>query len=269
VYYYLKSKPASDVVLKFTDSSGKLVREVTSKPEPKEAAGLEEDERPAAPKPSTKPGLNRFVWDLRYADATRFPGMIFWAGGVRGPQVVPGTYTVELTVDGHTETQKFEIKKDPRTPTTPEDFNKQLELALQIRDRLTAANQAVIDIRAARRPLEEYGKSSDAKVASSAKAILGKMDSIENAIYQTKLRASEDALNFPIKLNNKLGALLSTVTATDIAPTSQSYEVFKELSAQLQIPLDQLKQVETEDVTEFNKTVRDQNIPALPLKSSN
>ena len=95
------------------------------------------------------------------------------------------------------------------------------------------------------------------------------MDSIENAIYQTKLRASEDALNFPIKLNNKLGALLSTVIETDVAPTSQSYEVFKELSAQLQVQLDQLKQVETQDVAEFNKTVRDQNIPALPLKSSN
>jgi hypothetical protein len=267
VYYYLKGKPTSDVVLKFTDSSGKVVREITSEPEPKEAAGLEEDERPAAPKPSTKPGLNRFVWDLRYADATRFPGMIFWAGGVRGPQVVPGTYTVALTVDGHTETQKFVVKKDPRTPTTPEDFDKQLELALQIRDRLTAANQAVVDIRAARRPLEEYGKSSDAKVAFSAKAILGKMDSIENAIYQTKLRASEDALNFPIKLNNKLGALLSTVTESDVAPTSQSYEVFKDLSTQLQFQLDQLKQVETHDVDEFNKLVRDQNIPALPVKT--
>jgi hypothetical protein len=162
---------------------------------------------------------------------------------LKEPQVVPGTYTVALTVDGHTETQKFVVKKDPRTPTIPKDFNKQLELALQIRDRLTAANQAVIDIRAARRPLEEYGKSSDAKVASSAKAILEKMDSLENPIYQTKLRASEDALNFPIKLNNKLGALLSTVTATDIAPTSQSYDVFKELSAQLQIQLDQLNLV--------------------------
>src|SRR5947209_1466546 len=72
VYYYLKAKPTSDVILKLTDSSGKLVREISSKPEPKEAPGLEEDERPIAPKPSAKAGLNRFVWDLRYADATRF-----------------------------------------------------------------------------------------------------------------------------------------------------------------------------------------------------
>jgi len=268
VYYSLKTKPTSDVVLKFMDSSGKLIREVSSKPEPKEAPSMEDDERPAAPKPTAKVGLNRFAWDLHYTDATRFPGIILWAASLRGPQIVPGTYTVQLTVDGHTETQKFVVKKDPRTPTTPDDFNKQLELALQIRDRVSAANQAVIDIRAARRQLDEYAKSSDAKISSSAKTILGKLDPIENAIYQTKLRANEDALNFPIKLNNKLASLLSTVTATDIAPTSQSYEVFKELSAQLQVQLDQLKQVETHDISEFNKVVRDQNVPAIPVKSS-
>ena len=229
---------------------------------------MEDDERPAAPKPTAKVGLNRFAWDLRYEDATRFPGMILWAASLRGPQIVPGTYTVQLVVDGHTETQKFVVKKDPRTPTTPEDFNKQLELALQIRDRISEANQAVIDIRAARHQLDEYAKSSDPKISSSAKTILSKLDPIENAIYQTKLRANEDALNFPIKVNNKLASLLSTVTATDIAPTSQSYEVFKELSAQLQIQLDKLKEVQMHDIVEFNKVVRDQNIPAIPMKSS-
>lgn len=229
---------------------------------------MEDDERPAAPKPTAKVGLNRFAWDLRYEDATRFPGMILWAANLRGPQIVPGTYTVQLVVDGHTETQKFVVKKDPRTPTTSEDFNKQLELALQIRDRISEANQAVIDIRAARHQLDEYAKSGDSKISSSAKTILGKLDPIENAIYQTKLRANEDALNFPIKVNNKLASLLSTVTATDIAPTSQSYEVFKELSAQLQVQLDQLKEVQMHDIVEFNKVVRDQNIPAIPMKSS-
>src|SRR6202522_621073 len=268
IYYSLKTKPTSDVGLKFMDSSGKLIREVSSKAEPKEAPSMEDDERPAAPKPTAKVGLNRFAWDLHYADATRFPGIILWAASLRGPQIVPGTYTVQLTVDGHTETQKFVVKKDPRTPTTPDDFNKQLELALQIRDRISEANQAVTDIRAARHQLDEYAKSSDAKISSSAKAILAKLDPIENAIYQTKLRANEDALNFPIKLNNKLASLLSTVTATDIAPTSQSYEVFKELSEQLQVQLDQLKQVEAHDIAEFNKVVRDQNIPAIPMKSS-
>ena len=88
---------------------------------------------------------------------------------------------------------------------------------------------------------------------------------VEDAIYQTKLRASEDALNFPIRLNNKLGSLLGTVNGSDTAPTQQSYEVFKELSAQLQIQLDKLQKIETDDVSAFNQLVREQNIPAITI----
>jgi photosystem II stability/assembly factor-like uncharacterized protein len=266
IYYSLKSKPTSDVVIKFMDASGKLVKEFSSKAGPEEPKPLEESEEGSTePKPSTKVGMNHFSWDLRYADATKFPGMILWAADVRGPLIVPGDYTVELTVDGHTESQKFVVKKDPRAPTTTEDFNKQLELALQIRDRVSVADQTVLDIQNAEHQLDVYAKDENPKISSDAKAIEVKLSSVENAVYQTKLRADEDALNFPIKLNNKLASLLSVVTATDIAPTSQSYEVFKELSAQLQVQLDQLKQIQGQDIAAFNKTVRDQDIPAIHM----
>lgn len=269
LYYNLKAKPTSDVVLRIKDASGKLVNEISSKPEPKEPAALEEEEdRRAVPKPGTKPGLNRFVWDLRHTDAVKFPGMILWAASTRGPQVVPGTYTIEVSADGHTETQTAVVKPDPRVSSTPEDYSKQLELALQVRDRFSAANQAVIDIRAAKKQLDTYASTAAPALATEAKRINDRLSTIEDAIYQTKLRANEDALNFPIKLNNKLGALLGTVTASDTAPTEQSYTVFKELNTQLQAQLDQLAQVESSDVAAFNKLVRDQNIPAIHLQSA-
>jgi hypothetical protein len=40
---------------------------------------------------TTDVGLNRFVWDLRYPEATRFPGMILWSGQTQGPRVSPGS----------------------------------------------------------------------------------------------------------------------------------------------------------------------------------
>jgi photosystem II stability/assembly factor-like uncharacterized protein len=268
LYYSLKSKPAGDVVIRVKDAEGKLVNEYTSKPEPKVAAGLEDDDdRRAAPKPATKPGLNRFVWDLRYADATKFPGMIFWAASVRGPVALPGTYTIELTADGHTETVQAVVKADPRVTATPEDYRKQLALALEVRDRVTAANQAVIDIRLARKQLDGYAATAGPKLATDAKRISDHLGEVENAIYQTKLKASEDALNYPIKLNNKLASLLGTITQSDTAPTEQSYAVFKELSAALQVQLDALKQIETTDIASFNKMVREQNIPAITIKA--
>ena len=75
------------------------------------------------PKPTTKPGLNRFVWDLHYADTTKFPGLIYWAANNRGPLATPGTYTVELTAtvenQAHTETQTVLLKPDPASPPPP------------------------------------------------------------------------------------------------------------------------------------------------------
>ena len=268
IYYSLKTAPKSDVVIKVKDSGGNLITEFTSKPEPKEAAGLEDDDDRRAPaKPTTKAGINRFVWDLRYADATKFPGMILWAGNTRGPQAVPGTYTIEVTADGQTETAKAVVVADPRSSSTPEDYKKQLDLALEIRDRFSAANQAVIDIRAAKKQLEAYASTAGPKVAADAKRISESLGVVEDAIYQTKLRANEDALNFPIRINNKLASLLGTVMGSDTAPTEQSYAVFKELNAQLQVQLDKLREIEMKDVAEFNKLVREQNIPAITIKA--
>lgn len=269
LYYSLKSKPTSDVVLRIKDSAGKLVTELTSKPEPKEPAALEEDEgRAATPKPSTKPGLNRFVWDLRYTDTTKFPGLIYWAANNRGPVVAPGTYTVELSADGHTETQTVLVQPDPRVPSTPEDYAKQLALALQIQARVDAANQSVLDIRSERRQLDTYaaGSATPAPVATEAKRIAAELTAVEEALYQTKLRANEDALNFPIRINNKLAALLGVVSQSDVGPTEQTEAVFKELNAQLQVQLDKLASIDTKDIAAFNNLIHEQNIPAITVR---
>ena len=127
---------------------------------------------------------------------------------MRGPMVVPGNYQVRLTVNGKSQTHKFQVMKDPRLSTTPQDFARQLELALQVRDKLSDANNGVIQIRAVRKQLDEYlDRVKNPKVVEAAKALSKKLTEVEEALYQTKNRASEDPLNYPIKLNNKLAAL--------------------------------------------------------------
>ncbi len=273
VTYWLKERPKSDVVLRFRDASGKLVREISSRPvrEQNPAAGEGgggRRGRGGSPLPTARAGMNQFTWDMHYPDATTFPGMILWVGSTRGPAIIPGTYKVELAVDGHTETQSFVVKKDPRAPTTPEDFQKQLDLLLQIRDKVSQANQGVLDIRDAKRQLEPFAKGSNKTVAESAKKLTDKLSAIEDELYQTKLQADEDALNYPIKLNNKLAGLLSMVSETDISPTASSYEVFDELSAQLKVQLDLLAKAKSEDLAAFNKLVHDQNVPAVTMKAA-
>ena len=277
IYYWLKDKPKGDISLDFLDGSGKLVKSFSSKeppkPKSKEPGAEEEEESPfrrgSNERLSLEKGLNHFEWDLRYPDATKFPGMILWAGSVRGPMVVPGKYTARLTVDGKTQSQTFEVKKDPRISTTAQEFARQLEVAMQMRDKLSATNQAVIDIRDMRKQLDEYAdRAANPKVAESAKALAKKLTDVEEALYQTRNRASEDPLNFPIKLNNKLASLLADVEMSDSAPTAQQDIVYEDLASKVNAELRKLGEMTNTDVPQFNRLVREENVPAVVLKDS-
>jgi hypothetical protein len=269
IYYSLKGRPQGDVTLEFLDSAGKPVNKFSSRP-PAQVAEVtmpEFEEGPPrggpAPRVAANAGLNRFVWNLRYPDATSFPGLIMWAGSLTGPAVAPGLYTVKLTVDGKTQSQTFEVKKDPRLTTTPEDYAKQMSLALQIRDKLSATNEGVIRIREIRKQLEDYTRRDDKRVADAAKALVQKLTTVEEELYQTKNRASEDPLNFPIKLNNKLAHVLGVVEGSDNQPTQQSYMVYEDVATRANAQLKTLDTLLTSDLDAFNKLIHDGNVPAI------
>ncbi|MEO8025470.1 MAG: glycosyl hydrolase [Bryobacteraceae bacterium] len=280
VYYALKAKPQGEVVLEFLDAKGALVKKFSSKdaagagPQRRGPAADDDDEGPRFAAPARVPvnaGMNRFVWDLRYPDATTFPNLIMWAGSTRGPQVPPGQYSVRLTVDGKTQTQSFAILKDPRVKATQEDLEKQSALSLQLRDKLSQANEGVVKIRDVRKQVSEYvdrlkDDPASKKVVDAAKEFAKKLTAIEEELYQTKNQSSQDPLNFPIKLNNRVAALLGTVQSADSAPTAQSYMVYEGLASEVNAQLRKLDTLLKDDLTTFNKLVRDQNVPAVILK---
>src|SRR5256714_632497 len=210
---------------------------------------------------------------MRYLDAARFHGMILWAGDVRGPKAVPGAYTVKLTADGQTYTQAFEIKKDPRLSTTPEEFQKQMALLSKIRDKLTETHSAVAQIRDVKRQLNDLltrvSDQPNAKpVVDAGHALDAKLSAVEEELYQTKNQSSQDPLNFPIKLNNKLAALGSIVGSADAEPTEQSYTLYDELASKIDSQLQRLNQIMSADLKSFNALVRSSDIPAAIVKPS-
>jgi photosystem II stability/assembly factor-like uncharacterized protein len=281
VYYSLKAKPTTDVVIEFFDANGKSVRKFTGRlPRPgaggagtatpaPAAAGEGEGFGGAPVQVPTDAGLNRFVWDMRYTEAVRFPGMILWSGETRGPKVVPGTYQVKLTVDGATLAETFEVKSDPRLTTTAAEYAKQLDLSLKIRDKLNETHNAIISIRDVKKQVDDLVKrvGSQSKPISDAGVALNKrLTEVEEALYQTKNQSSQDPLNFPIRLNNKLAALGGVVSQSETPPNEQSYAVYEELVAEINVQLSKLAQTMKSDVPAFNQLVRDQNIPAIMVK---
>ena len=277
VYYHLKNKPGGEVTLELLDPSGKLIKKFTSKAadaQPQAGPASEEEGffgGGAARRVPAEAGLNRFVWDLRYPDATRFPGLIMWAGSTSGPRIVPGTYQVKLTVDGASMVQSFEVKKDPRLETTPADFAKQLDLLLKIRDKFSETSEAILQIRDARKQIDDItnrlkDQPSGKAIGDAANPLKAKLSAVEEELYQTRNQSSQDPLNYPIRLNNKLAALTGVAGSADTAPTEQTYAVFDELTGKIDVQLKNLEETMRNDLPAFNKMVRDQDIPAVMVK---
>ena len=201
------------------------------------------------------PGFNTVTWDLRYAPATSFPGMILWGGGVAGPLGAPGTYQVRLTADGRTQTQPMRVRRNPLyRDVTDADLQAQFDLAIQIRDKASEANNAVIQIRSLKSQIaDRLAKSQDAALKAAGDRATTSLGAVEQEIYQVRNQSGQDPLNFPIKVNNRLASLLSVVNRGDTRPSSNVPAIFKGLVAELKVQTDALGKVMASDVAGFNK----------------
>jgi photosystem II stability/assembly factor-like uncharacterized protein len=215
----------------------------TDKTQP-EAHEAEEDEE-GPPKPAPLPhlaGLNTYVWDLRYDAALAIPHSPLWAGSVAGPKAVPGRYQARLTVDGKSYVQPIEVVPDPRGTATQDELQAQFTLHTAINAKLTEVHQAVLDIRAARARIKAREAASPAS-KPAGEALDARITAIEEVLIQPRARASEDALNYPVRLNNQLAALGVLVAAGDNPPTAEQQRMWGELRGEADVQLAAWKQV--------------------------
>jgi photosystem II stability/assembly factor-like uncharacterized protein len=281
IRYWLKAEPkeAEEVTLEILDGAGTVIRRVSSKGDGEEETPPPADDDDGPPTPQAvrklpaKAGLNRFVWDLRHTDAARFKGLILWAGNTRGPRATPGTYAVRLTVGGRALTEPLEVRGDPRLSATPAELQAQLALSLHIRDVLTETHQAIARLRTVRQQVTDTlqrakQKGGDQKVREAGEALVSRLTKVEEALYQTKNQSSQDPLNYPIRLNNKLAALGGVVAAGDQAPTAQALQVSEELSAAIRSELETLQRVLASDLPAFNALASAEGVPAVSVPAA-
>ena len=284
VYYYLQDTPKGRVTLTFKNAAGDVVRTFSSaKPEPAVAdagaaggEGLEgQDTQTEAGatadkeslKVTTAPGLNRFVWNLRYPNATGIEGLdpassplTLTPDMLLGPVAVPGTYSVELAVDGQTFGQEFEIQADPRVSGSQDDLQAQFDLLLKIRDTLSETHAAVNRVRGAQEQLKLWAKSENEAVKTAAQALATKLAAVEETLVQPK---GNSPRMFPSGLNEKLAALPGMISNADTRPATQYYEVYDKLAGEIDAALAQVATALDTDVQAFNETVQRAGVAAI------
>ncbi len=274
VYYYVKEVPKSEVAIEILDSTGNVVRRYSSQKTdpPDEPRNPEDKKREKQIKPEA--GLNRFVWDLRYASASNVPDyyLFEYKDGARGPFAVPGKYQVRLTVDGKSLTAPLELKLDPRLNVAQADLQEQFDLAIQIRDQLSRVYDAVNQIQDVRSQIDGLKKrlpDTAKPVLTAATDLDQKMLSVRDDLIQAKVKANEDSLAYPQKVDSKLATLALVVSdGTDSAPTESAIREFDKLKKRADDALARWAEIQQTDLVTFQKTVAGQNIQAIVIPAA-
>lgn len=259
VHYFVEDTIQSDTIrISFKEMNGDLIKTYST----------HFNEKANESKLNVKPGLNQFSWDMRYQGAKTFPGMILWSAATSGPKAIPGNYQVELKINNEVMQREFEITTDPRKSAIQADLKAQFDFLIKVRDKLSAANQGVIDIRAIKSQINDLSDKIEEQHGDIQKLIskiTTDLERIEENLYQTQNESGQDPLNFPIKLNNKVGYLGSIMGVGDNKPTDQALRFYDVVSAEIDNELVQLEKIKTENLDALNKMINNQNIKAIKL----
>jgi len=218
-----------------------------------------------------KSGGNTFVWNTLYEGAEILDSMIFWSASFSGAKAVPGKYKVTLEKNGESQEQDFEILPDPRSEVSISEMRLQFDFVNNVNATVDKAHKAIKNIRQIRKKLEEFDSNfseneSVINLVDKAKLLNLSLTEIEKALYQTKNRSSQDPLNFPIKLTNKLGHLNSLVTSNDFPPTNQDELVRKELTVEVENYILKYQKIISQDLKYFNEEFASLNLDYLTVK---
>ena len=294
VSYWLREPVTTPVTLEFHDGAGKIIRSFTSASPSADSAKADTTAKNAQPRDTlaNKPrgsrpfaddtlaflpadsvvparrGLNRFVWNLRYPSTREVHGVVNDEGSTSGPVVAPGTYSVRLTAAGQSVDRPVVVRPDPRMRTAQADYDAQVALALQVQQTTNELSDAVTRILDIEHQIDErvdHAKKEPyaSRIASVAASLRQKLETVRDSLVEVHSHADQITLHYPIRLYNMLLSLADMVQSAEGAPTKQEGEIYREIAAQVNRQIAQLRALESTDVAAFNRMMRELDVPAV------
>ncbi|HEY2904458.1 MAG TPA: hypothetical protein VGJ29_01060 [Vicinamibacterales bacterium] len=291
IYYHLGSKPTGYITLDISDKAGRVVRHISSAPitpYPDPPPRLP-DWWLTHPKPMpTDIGTNRINWDLRYDEP---PAFVHWwehvTGAVpgdtpaspEGPMVIPGVYSLKLTVDGKSYTQQVTVKNDPRSPATPADLRAQYDLQVKLYDGTRKSWDGYHQVNAMREALAKVVSANPPQdVATAARALDAKL----LALAGTGIggRGGRGAPPLPpnfTSLNGtepEEGAVMVSMNGQlkiqdygDMAPTESMRKGWTQVCTDMRTALSEWQAINAKDLVAFNALLTKSSLQPIPTAS--
>ncbi len=230
----------------------------------------------------SKAGFNRATWNLMYDPPTKLnfrpepEESEFFERNI-GPPVVPGIYKVAVTVNGQTETQTVKVEMDPRVPMDVAAFRAQTQAALEVRDQLSAVNEAINRLESLHQQIQTVQKLLDSDEAAGkvtnvsykpvleqAKALDKKVRDFESRIYNTEAQEQYDSIHYLSRFQDRLEGLFRLVASGYANPPGPLVQQeMAELRGQAEKHLAEFNNLLKTEVAAFNKLALDHGANTL------
>ena len=245
---------AATVLLEFLDAKNTVVRAFSTKGD-------------TVNKLTVKPGLNAFSWNLRRAAPARLAGvLLFGAPGDGGARVVPGMYTVRLTMGSTVQRQQLEVQQDPRLDVPARVVAERDSVANLLSNRINEIHEAVLRVRDLKTQVQGYvtrAKETSAPdtIGKAGRTLTTKLGALDPRMT-TKAGNGQDIINYANGINGQYGFLLGQVEGNSEL-TQPVKDRLVELEKLWQTLKAEVEQVETVDVNAFNALLQKYNVPGV------
>ena len=265
--FWLAKVPEGDVVVDILDDAGRAVRTFsTTKPEATAPPSLD-------PPPATltaKAGLNRLVWNVRRSPVVPVPSL-FTFGFTQGRHALPGAYQVRLRAGGKTLTAPLTVRMDPRVTTPMADLVTQDTLGARVEAEVNEIHRGVIRLRGVRTQVEDVmnrakGLDGADAVEKSGKALVERLNGLEDQLVQKRVVDGQTVINFPMRLNEFYLYLRGAIDGSHVGITDGQQARLADLSERWQRQQKALQAALDDEVGAFNTLIRARNIPAVQVR---
>ncbi|MBL8726016.1 MAG: glycosyl hydrolase [Planctomycetes bacterium] len=214
---------------------------------------------------SVRRGMNHVAFEWTDEAPKILDGMVLWHGRGAAPRPAPGDYTIRVTLGETTQAVQGRLRRDPRSTASDAELQERRRLSVQCRDAVTKAHTAIEQLRSVRTQLQAVVDRAEGDAKSQLEAlraaIATELTAVEEALLQTKAKSSQDVLNFPIRLTDKLLGVQGAVESAEFGPTAGQREVADSLIAAIETQLATLERTRGERLGAFNALARELAVP--------
>jgi hypothetical protein len=255
ITYYLKDKLDDKATLKLQvfDTAGKLVQDIE--------------------KPSREKGVNRIAWNLRWGgpEVRRPPTeeQLAFGGGSRGPQVLPGTYTVKLTAGDKVMEERVEVKLDPGIKTSVAELQQTLDMQVKLRDMQSKLNLSLrfLDslkdqLKQTQTTMKTLNKEPDKDMVKALEDYIKELDAMLD-----KLASRNEGLGISGRdqVSDDIGGLYFSLD-TNFGPTLGQRQYFDELQPAYRTRMEEVNKFLRDTLPQWNQKLSGWNAPTLTTR---